>query len=150
MAIFCLITRRRIKLVRLILNFIALAMNAKRRRHAPLSYGMFLTRVFRRAQLPIDGHKADNRHTTTTMKTFLALRLKPQGSEKEKRKGNEKKKRRIRRRKRSKKRRRKIKRKRKRKRRRRTRRRKILLSRKMMLLLRRIDLNLLKRRKRRY
>ena len=54
---FCLITKRRINLVRLILDFMLVAINAKRRRHATLPYGMFLTRVFIRAQLSLDGHR---------------------------------------------------------------------------------------------
>ena len=57
-----------------------------------LSYDMFLTSVFTRAQLPIDGHKADNKRLTTTMKTFSALGLKPQALEKEKKKEKKKKK----------------------------------------------------------
>ena len=77
MVIFCLMTRRRINLVRLILDFILSAVNAASRSHATFPYGMFLIRIFTRAQLPIDGHKADNKHPTTTMKTFLALGLKP-------------------------------------------------------------------------
>ena len=71
MVMFYLITRRRINLVRLILDFMALALNAERSRNATLPYGMILTRVFRRAQLPIDGHRADNWCPKTTMKTFL-------------------------------------------------------------------------------
>ena len=78
MVMFCLITRRRINLVRLILDFMAPAVNAKRRRHATLPYNMFLIYVFRRAQLPIDRRRADNKCPTTTMKTFSALGLKPQ------------------------------------------------------------------------
>ena len=55
MVIFYLMTKRRINLVRLILDFILVAINAKRRRHATLPYGIFLTRVFIRAQLSLDG-----------------------------------------------------------------------------------------------
>ena len=73
---FCLITRRRINLVRLIMDFILLAVNVERRRHATLPYGMFLTRVFIRAQLLIDRHRAETKRPTTTMKTFSALGLK--------------------------------------------------------------------------
>ena len=90
MVMFCLITKRRINLVSLILDFMSLAINAKKRRHATLPYSIFLTRVFRKAQLPIDGHKADNKRPTTTMKTFSALGPKPQGQEKEKEKKKEK------------------------------------------------------------
>ena len=57
---FCLMTNRRINLVRLIMDFILAVMNAERRRHATLLYGMFLTR-FIKAQLPLDGHRADNK-----------------------------------------------------------------------------------------
>ena len=81
---FCLMTKRRINLVRLILDFTLAVINAERRRHAIFPYGMILIRVFIRAQLPLDGHKADNKHSTTTMKTFLALGLKPHALEKEK------------------------------------------------------------------
>ena len=70
MVVFCLMTKRRINLVRLILNFILAAVNVERKRHATLPYVMFLTRVFIRAQLPIDGHKADSKRPTMTMKTF--------------------------------------------------------------------------------
>ena len=92
MVMFFLMTRRRINLVRLILDFMALAMNVERRRHTTLPYGMFLTRVFRKVQLPINGHRADNKRSTTTMKTFSALGLKPkdQELEKEKKKKEEK------------------------------------------------------------
>ena len=86
MVMFCLIMRR-INLVRLILDFILTTINAERRRHATLSYSMFLTRVFIKAQLPLRGHKADNKIPMTMMKTFSALGLKPQAQEKEKEKG---------------------------------------------------------------
>ena len=54
---------------------------------------MFLTRVFIKAQSPLDGHKVDNKRPTTTMKTFSALGLKPQAKEvvKEKEKKDKKK-----------------------------------------------------------
>ena len=67
-------------------------MNATRRSHATLPYGIFLTRVFTRAQLPTDGHKLNNKRPITTMKTFSALRLKLQALMKEKKKEKEKKK----------------------------------------------------------
>ena len=86
---FCLITKRKINLVRLILDFMFFAINAEIRRRAILPYSMLFTKVFRRAQLPISGHKSDNKHPTTTMKTFLALGLKLQGQEKEKEKKKE-------------------------------------------------------------
>ena len=125
MVIFCLITMRRINLVRLILDFILSAINAERRRHATLPYGMFLTRVFVRAQLPIEGHGVETKRSTTTMKTFSALGMKPQAPLKEKEN----------------------RRKRKSRKRRRKKRRKTLLSRKI-LLLRRINPSLLKRKRR--
>ena len=61
MVMFYFMTKRRINLVRLILDFILTAINIERRRHATLPYGMFLTRVFIRAPLPLDGHRADNK-----------------------------------------------------------------------------------------
>ena len=84
MGIFCLITKRRINLVSLILDFILDVVNVERKRHPTLLYGMFLTRVFIRAQLPLDGHRADNKRPITIMKTFLTLGLKPQATKKEK------------------------------------------------------------------
>ena len=69
--------QRRINFMKLITDFMSLAINAERMRHATLTYGMFLTRVFKRAQLPIEGHRADNKCPTTTMKTFSFLGLKP-------------------------------------------------------------------------
>ena len=50
--VFYFMTRRRINLVRLNLDFILATVNVERRRHATLPYGMFPTRVFIRAQLP--------------------------------------------------------------------------------------------------
>ena len=46
MIVFCLMTKRRINLVRLILDFIPAAINTERRKHATLPYSMFHTRVF--------------------------------------------------------------------------------------------------------
>ena len=77
MVMFFLMTKRRINLVRLILDFILAVVNAKRRRHATLLYGMFLMRVFIKAQLSIDRDRADSKRPTMTMKTFSALGLKP-------------------------------------------------------------------------
>ena len=90
MVMFCLMTRRKINLVRLILDLILITIHAERKRLATLPYDMFLTRVFIRAQLAIDGHETDHKRPTTTMKTFLALRLKPQEKVKEKDKEKEK------------------------------------------------------------
>ena len=49
MVMFCLMTKKRINLVRLIMDFILLVVHVKRIRHATLPYDMFLTRVFIRA-----------------------------------------------------------------------------------------------------
>ena len=49
MVMFCLMTRRRINLVRLILDFILSTVDAARRSHAAILYSMFLTKVFTRA-----------------------------------------------------------------------------------------------------
>ena len=56
-----------------------------------------LPRVFARAQLPIDGHKKDEKHPATTKKTFSAMGLKFQnpdtkGEKRKKKKEEEKKK----------------------------------------------------------
>ena len=51
-----------------------------------LPYGMLLTRVFMRAQLPSGGHRKDDKCPATTMKTFSSMGLKPQGLEKEEKK----------------------------------------------------------------
>ena len=92
MVMFNLMTRRRINLVRLILDFILAVVNVERRRHATLPYGMFLTKVFIKAQLPPDGHRANYERPTTTIKTFFALGLKLQSQDKEKKKKDKKKK----------------------------------------------------------
>ena len=86
MVMFCLMTKRMINLVRFIVDFIITVVNAERKRHATLPYGMFLTRVFIRAQLPIDGHRIDSKRPTTIMKTFSILDLKPQALKRRKRK----------------------------------------------------------------
>ena len=103
MVMFCLMIRRRINLVRLILDNMLSTINEARRSHTAMPYGMLLTRVFARAQLPVDGHKKDEKRPTTTKKTFSAIGLKLQGpdveGEKEKRKRKRKRKRRRKRRK---------------------------------------------------
>ena len=81
MVMFCLRTRRMINLVRLILDFIIFAIGVERRKHATLPYGIFLTKVFIKAQLPLDGEKRAKHRLTITMKTFLALGLKPKDIE---------------------------------------------------------------------
>ena len=86
MVMFYLMSRRKINLVRLILDFILAAINAKKRRLATLSYGIFLTRVFTKAQLPLDRHRADNKRPTTMMKTLSTLGLKPKHKKKKRRK----------------------------------------------------------------
>ena len=83
-------TKRKINLVRLILDFTLIAVNAERRRHATLRYDMFFTGVFIRAQLLLDGHRVDNKCPTTIMTTFSALCLKPHALEKEKEKEKKK------------------------------------------------------------
>ena len=77
MVMFCLMTRRIINLVNLILDFILATINAEWRRHATLPYLTFLTKLFIRVQSPLDGYRADNKRAATTMKTFLDLGLKP-------------------------------------------------------------------------
>ena len=57
MVMFCLMIRRRINLVRSVLDFIISATGAERRRHVTLPYGMFLTKVFIKAQLSLDGER---------------------------------------------------------------------------------------------
>ena len=92
MVMFSFMTRRKINLVRLILDFIISDVGAKRRRHATLPYDMFLTRVFTKAQFPLDGQRPDTKRPTTTMKTFSVLGLKSRVQEKEKEKESKKKK----------------------------------------------------------
>ena len=86
MVMFCLITKRRINLIRLILDYMLSVIDVARRSHATLSYGMLLTQVFMRAQLLVDGHRKDEKRPTTTKKTFSTMGLKPQGPEKEEKK----------------------------------------------------------------
>ena len=50
MVMFCLMTKRRINLIRLILDYMLSAIDAARRSHAALPYGMLLTQLFMRAQ----------------------------------------------------------------------------------------------------
>ena len=69
---FCLMTKKGINLVRLILDFIIVAEEAKQKKYASLPYGMFLTRVFIKTQFPSKCEKVAKR-ATTTMKTFQAL-----------------------------------------------------------------------------
>ena len=70
-------------MVRLILDFILTTVNVESKSHTNVPYGMFLTRVFIRANCRwID--RANNKHPITTMKTFSALGLKPHALEKEK------------------------------------------------------------------
>ena len=59
MVMLCLMIKRKIHLVRLILDFIIFVVGAERRRHATLSYGMFLTKVFIKAQLHLGGERCD-------------------------------------------------------------------------------------------
>ena len=55
--------------MRLILDFIIFAVGARKGRHAT-PYVLFLTKVFIKAQLPLDGERCDKKRPTTTMKTF--------------------------------------------------------------------------------
>ena len=77
MVIFYLMTRRRINLVRLILDYTFSIVDTARMSHVALPYGMLFTCVFMRSQLLIDGHRKDDKCPTTTMKTFSAMGLKP-------------------------------------------------------------------------
>ena len=77
MVMFCLLIKRRINLVRLILDFIISSIHAERKRHFTLLYGMLLTRIFTRAQLPIGGHKLEDNRPKATIDTFIDLGLKP-------------------------------------------------------------------------
>ena len=77
MVMFCFMTKKKINLVRLILDFIIATVGAEKKKHASLPYGMFLTKVFNKAQFPFAGERPDNKCPTTTMKTFQALVLKP-------------------------------------------------------------------------
>ena len=74
---FCLMIRRKINLIRLILYYILSAIDDARRSHVAMACGMLLIRVFTRAQLPVDGYRKDEKCLTTTMKTFSAMGLKP-------------------------------------------------------------------------
>ena len=69
------------------------AIDDLRSSHAALPYGMLLTRIFAKAQLPVDGHKKDEKRPTTTKKTFSAMGLKFQDpnieGEKQKKKKDE-------------------------------------------------------------
>ena len=76
MVMFCLTTKRRINLIRLILDYILSAIDAARRCHAALPYSMLLIHVFMRVQLLVDGHKKDEKCPTTRMKTFTVMGLK--------------------------------------------------------------------------
>ena len=91
MVMFCLMTRRRINLVRLVSDYMLSAIDEARKSHVAVPYGMLLTKVFARAQLPIDGQRKDEKCLTTTKKTFSTMGLKLQdldieGKKKEKKK----------------------------------------------------------------
>ena len=92
MVMFYLMTRKRINLVRLIMDYIFAAVDPIRRSHVALPYGMLLTHIFQREQLSVDGHRKDEKHPVTTMKTFTAMRLKPQAQEEGRKKKKEEKK----------------------------------------------------------
>ena len=65
-----LMTKRRINMVRLMLDFIIAAVEVEKKKHASLPYGMFLTRVFIKARFLLEGERADSKRPITTMKTF--------------------------------------------------------------------------------
>ena len=97
MVMFYLMTRRRINLVRLILDYMLSTIDEARKSHAAMPYGMLLTHVFTKAQRPIDGHRKDEKCPTTTKKTFSAMGLNFQypdteGEKKKKKKEEEEKK----------------------------------------------------------
>ena len=56
-----------------------------------MPYGMLLTHVFARAQLPIDEHRKEEKHFATTKKTFSIIGLKLQGSDTQREKKKKKK-----------------------------------------------------------
>ena len=68
--------------MRLILDFIVSSFHTERRRHFNLPYGMLLTRIFERAQLPIRGHRLDDSRPIATVDTFINQGLKPKDPEK--------------------------------------------------------------------
>ena len=94
MVMFYLMTRRRINLIRLILDYIFTAIDPVRRSHVALRYGILLTHIFQRGQLPMDGHRKDEKRPTTTMKTFTAMGLKSQAQEEGRKKKKKKEKKR--------------------------------------------------------
>ena len=49
MVMFCFMTKKKINLVRLILDFIIATVGAEKKKYASLPYGMFLTKVFNKA-----------------------------------------------------------------------------------------------------
>ena len=89
---FYLMTKGKINLVRLILDFIIVVFGAERNKHASPSYGMFLTKVFNKAQLPLAGERANDKRPTTIINAFQTMGLKPKAQDKEKEKENKEKK----------------------------------------------------------
>ena len=89
---FYLMTKRRINLVRLIFDFIIATIVVEKKKHASLPYGMFLTKVFNKAQLPLAGESSDDKRPTIMIKTFQTMGLKPKAQDKEKEKERKKKK----------------------------------------------------------
>ena len=92
MVLFCLLSKRRINLMRLILDFIPSSVHAERRRNFTLPYGMLLTRIFEQAQLLVGGHRSDDNRSSAAVNTFIDLGLKPKDPEKETKKKKDKKK----------------------------------------------------------
>ena len=66
MVMFYLLTRKKINLVSLILDYMLSAIDDARKSHAAMPYGMLLSRTFERAQLPVDGHRKDEKRLATT------------------------------------------------------------------------------------
>ena len=78
--------------MRLIFDFIIATVGAEKKKHASLLYGMFLTKAFNKAQLPLASESSNDKRPTTTIKTFQAIGLKPKAQDKKKEKERKKKK----------------------------------------------------------
>ena len=73
------------------MDYMLLAIDEARMSHVTMPNGMLLTRVFARAQFPIDGHRKDEKCPATTKKTFSTMGLKLQGPDTEREKKKKKK-----------------------------------------------------------
>ena len=76
-------TKRKINLGS-ILDFIIVVVSTEKKKHVSLPYGIFLTRVFNKAQFPLAREGFDNKRLMTIMKTLQALGLNPQALKKKK------------------------------------------------------------------